>query len=459
MKILLTVPHAVCISAKARDCDRVAETASVMLEVALIKKGHDVTRWVGDKYRADVDLNRSTGRATQYREKVDNWQGDLLLDVHSFPVLPLLSPVTNDEWGCKVIGVHGTCQEWFHLGILDNVPANTPWVLRLLQCLIRQHIPVTYVEGSNINDITQRARLRQVPAVLLEFSENLSRAQLRMITDAIAACVSSSMKISKNIETNGHLGGTHSEIALIAVHTGYGGVTSKKDLTWLRQVVIQVRKKKTLLLVEAACDIIETMERSGRFNAGVGGVGKWRHAAVMSQSRDGASRRVGGVVMSGAVETAAPMALKAYERNKPLEVIGDVKREEEGEIKQDAGGSDTIGVILRGINGDWALATATGGKSRGEIGRISDAAVCGAGFDIISGTGAILCSGDGDQAIRHVSARDCLAQVKYGKRPWRQAMRGGTDHLQLGMMAVTEGNKVLVVTDGGKPMGYMQWVS
>jgi hypothetical protein len=61
--IVLTVPHAVCLSRVRRDCDRLAEKAARQLWT-LLEPITPVTLIVGDVYRAKGDLNRQVTRLT-----------------------------------------------------------------------------------------------------------------------------------------------------------------------------------------------------------------------------------------------------------------------------------------------------------------------------------------------------------------------------------------------------------
>lgn len=83
----------------------------------------------------------------------------LLIDVHSYPK----GAFNNSE-----------------IAVLDNVPGT--WYGRLLfDLLVRDGLSAAYFYGSDVNDIVIEARARGIPAVLLEYQEELTIDQINRL--------------------------------------------------------------------------------------------------------------------------------------------------------------------------------------------------------------------------------------------------------------------------------------
>jgi hypothetical protein len=167
MNVLVTVPHAVCVSKVYRDCDRLAEQAGRQLATHLRAQ-----LLVGDVYRANVDLNRYGARSIGFRVKVRKALADthvnLLLDVHSFP--------NSETW---------RLYERPDIVVLDNVPMSKHW-LKFVQALAKStDLNVAHLPGGE-NDIVEEARAMGVRAILIEFREGLSAEQLERATKSIS---------------------------------------------------------------------------------------------------------------------------------------------------------------------------------------------------------------------------------------------------------------------------------
>ena len=200
---VVTAPHAACLSARVRDCDRVAAPAAALTTVHLLRAGLPARLVIGDVPRLLADLNRASTRwRTQFRARVraaltaaaaatpgtrtsssSGSGGIALLDVHSFPE-PHSFPVTE-------FGAAGP-----EVVVLDNWPG-TAWARDLVLHLRRVGVRAALLAGSRANDIVEEARTRGASAVLVEFSERLPYDRLDAVAAALAEFVSAGALLEK----------------------------------------------------------------------------------------------------------------------------------------------------------------------------------------------------------------------------------------------------------------------
>jgi hypothetical protein len=181
--VLLTVPHATCPPRSDTDawwrtgnhaCDFGAPPAAVSLEAALVKCGRKVEVLSSPVARTTTDMNRSWSRDSEWRKhlaaRMRNPPIDCLIDVHSFP------PEHEPFGGSDIM-------------VMSYAP-EAPWQPELVRYM-RDHTAskIGYIVQENANDIIRDAHSHGVPAVLIEFSEGLTPAQLAAVTRAIAAFV------------------------------------------------------------------------------------------------------------------------------------------------------------------------------------------------------------------------------------------------------------------------------
>ena len=101
---------------------------------------------------------------------------------------------------------------------------------------------------------------------------------------------------------------------------------------------------------------------------------------------------------------------------------------------------DTVGAVVRGPDGQFAVAGSTGGSAPSLLGRVGDTAIVGAGF--YAGThGAVAATGIGEHIVRHMLARTVYGWIESGM-PLRQALQRGIDlfdkDVDIGLIAVTK---------------------
>jgi len=100
---------------------------------------------------------------------------------------------------------------------------------------------------------------------------------------------------------------------------------------------------------------------------------------------------------------------------------------------------DTVGAVVRGPDGHFAVAGSTGGSAPSLLGRVGDTAIMGSGF-YAGPLGAVAATGVGEHIVRHMLARTVYGYIEQGM-PLQQALRRGIDlidkDVDTGLIAVT----------------------
>ena len=101
---------------------------------------------------------------------------------------------------------------------------------------------------------------------------------------------------------------------------------------------------------------------------------------------------------------------------------------------------DTVGAVVRGPDGHFAVAGSTGGSAPSLLGRVGDTAVMGSGF-YAGPLGAIAATGVGEHIVRHMLARTVYGYLEQGM-PLQQALQRGVDLIDkdadTGLIGVTK---------------------
>lgn len=101
---------------------------------------------------------------------------------------------------------------------------------------------------------------------------------------------------------------------------------------------------------------------------------------------------------------------------------------------------DTVGAVVRGPDGHFAVAGSTGGSSPSLLGRVGDTAIVGSGF-YAGPLGAVAATGIGEHIVRHMLARTVYGYIEEGM-PLQQALQRGIDLIDrdadTGLIAVTK---------------------
>jgi L-asparaginase/beta-aspartyl-peptidase (threonine type) len=100
---------------------------------------------------------------------------------------------------------------------------------------------------------------------------------------------------------------------------------------------------------------------------------------------------------------------------------------------------DTVGAVVRGPDGHFAVAASTGGSAPALLGRVGDTPIIGSGF-YAGPEGAVAATGIGEQIVRHLLARTVYGWIEDGV-PLEQALKRGVDlfdpKVPVGLIAVT----------------------
>lgn len=101
---------------------------------------------------------------------------------------------------------------------------------------------------------------------------------------------------------------------------------------------------------------------------------------------------------------------------------------------------DTVGAVVRGPDGHFAVAGSTGGSAPSLLGRVGDTPIIGSGF-YAGPLGAIAATGVGEHIVRHMLARTVYGWIEQGM-PLQQALQRGIDLIDkdadTGLIAVTK---------------------
>jgi L-asparaginase/beta-aspartyl-peptidase (threonine type) len=101
---------------------------------------------------------------------------------------------------------------------------------------------------------------------------------------------------------------------------------------------------------------------------------------------------------------------------------------------------DTVGAVVRGADGHFAVAGSTGGSAPSLLGRVGDTPIIGSGF-YAGPLGAIAATGVGEHIVRAMLARTVYGYLEQGM-PLQQALQRGIDLIDkdadTGLIAVTK---------------------
>ena len=279
--------------------------------------------------------------------------------------------------------------------------------------------------------------------------------------------------------------------ASIVVHGGAGAPTSLNDGCEAAAASALARLRDGAEALDAAVEAVVVMENDGRFNAGSGAVLRLDgetlelDAGVMdSTGRLGAvaavrnvrnpvlvARRVADtphtlLAGEGATAFAKTVGLeaeivpsgRARERHRRLvEHLASCGAEggwSAGSLEEawnlpaaydgvfSHGGAadpcDTVGAVVQGPDGSFAVAGSTGGSVPMLLGRVGDTPLVGCGF-FAGEHGAVACTGIGEEIARRVLAREVYESIRSGMTP-QAACEAGVDlfpaEVSVGVIAV-----------------------
>lgn len=194
MKILLTVPHSLCIKNSRRNCDYLADDASMNLDKNFRKLHKAITyRIKADKNRNAIDYNRKIARNSRWRVFVRkimlDESVDVLLDIHSFP-----SEYSSFGYFSTESTPSNFSTEYTKIipevVILDSYHSNNKFLdyntsINFNKYLLKYKILSKLLVGGE-NDIIMDGRKKGIPSVLIEYNESLSKERLNFINKIIA---------------------------------------------------------------------------------------------------------------------------------------------------------------------------------------------------------------------------------------------------------------------------------
>jgi beta-aspartyl-peptidase (threonine type) len=117
---------------------------------------------------------------------------------------------------------------------------------------------------------------------------------------------------------------------------------------------------------------------------------------------------------------------------------------------------DTVGAVVRGPDGQFAVAASTGGSAPSLLGRVGDTPIIGSGF-YAGPEGAVAATGIGEYIVRHLLAHTVYGWLAEGM-PLEQALQRGVDLFSkeqvVGLIAVTR-NQAGTCSNQGMPQSTM----
>lgn len=248
----------------------------------------------------------------------------------------------------------------------------------------------------------------------------------------------------------------------VVVHGGIGAPKENEDGCVLaaRRALAQLEANRDAL--DAAILAVATLEDDGRFNAGSGsslgldGATIEMDASIMdTRGRLGAVACVrdvrNPVKLARAVADTPHVMLAGEGAQRFAHSIGmpgsapvsERQRSEHRQLMQELAGSvpvmpgidnrlferfwnyktplqlpkssacDTVGAVVRGPDGHFAVACSTGGSAPRLLGRVGDSPIIGSGF-YAGPLGAIAATGIGEHIVRHLVARTVYGWIEHG---------------------------------------------
>lgn len=166
-------------------------------------------------------------------------------------------------------------------------------------------------------------------------------------------------------------------------------------------------------------------EGAGRFARAIG----MPEAHAVSERQRAAHRKI-AAQLAGSVPAMPGVHNALFERfwnyNTPLHL-------------PEGSACDTVGAVVRGADGHFAVACSTGGSAPKLLGRVGDTPIIGSGF-FAGPEGAVAATGIGEHIVRHLLARTVYGWMADGM-PLDQALQRGVDlfdpEIVVGLIAVS----------------------
>jgi len=172
--------------------------------------------------------------------------------------------------------------------------------------------------------------------------------------------------------------------------------------------------KNPVLLARAVAETPHWLlvgEGAARFAAAIGHP-QWTE--ISQRQRDAHAKVLkelsGSMPAMPGIDQRAKAFLRFWNYQKPLEL-------------PENAACDTVGAVVRGPDGHFAVALSTGGSAPSLLGRVGDTPVIGSGF-YAGSAGAVAATGIGEQIVRHLLARTVYGWIDDGM-PLQQALERG----------------------------------
>lgn len=246
----------------------------------------------------------------------------------------------------------------------------------------------------------------------------------------------------------------------LAVHGGAGPRASDDDGPGAQAGCLEAMRagKKVLerggSALDAVVEAVRCLEEDERFNAGRGAaLSRDGEVELDASVMAGDGRRAGGVALVRTVRNPVLLARAVMERSPHVLLAGegaeayaaelglervaagwhvtDKARAQLARWKAAAapGSQGTVGAVARDEQGHLAAATSTGGMTGKWRGRIGDSPIPGAGTWADDATGAVSCTGAGEQILRLALAKTVSELIASG-RPAKTAARAALRQLE-----------------------------
>ena len=221
IEVLLTVPHAKCLPVFDPDtkhlCDFAAPRWATAIRGELVKLNVNVTIFMGNTPRTETDLNRIQSTYTEFHDRIRKWIKETdrreryIIDCHSYPRGKIFDDkefvvMLNDTTDQKCIDFQDT-------------------IARLYKSLgggIMRHTGVNYIINSAIDE--------NIPAVLLEMSQEYPKAKVWELAAKIAQTIVNPESVDKSINPDANLKTVQNSLANFDVVPWIGNMNVKFNL-------------------------------------------------------------------------------------------------------------------------------------------------------------------------------------------------------------------------------------
>ncbi|MEX2484316.1 MAG: isoaspartyl peptidase/L-asparaginase [Brumimicrobium sp.] len=294
----------------------------------------------------------------------------------------------------------------------------------------------------------------------------------------ILACTNNSSDINNKVDEASLDETTKVTTPRLVIHGGAGTIT-EENLTPELEKAYHEKLTEALDLgysilekggtsSEAVIAVIQLMEKSPLFNAGIGAVFTHEETNELDASfMDGKTGKAGAVagvsrikspieaaftvmnssphvMLSGegaevfAKEQGLEMVEPSYFYNEKRyqQLLKIKERESKGKKSASLKSNQndykygTVGAVALDKNGDLAAGTSTGGMTNKKFGRIGDSPIIGAGTYADNSTCAVSSTGHGEFFIRNVTAYDIAARMKYKGESLKVAAQNTINNLE-----------------------------